>query len=151
MFSKGMVTLPPPTHPYLLPSIFENLLLQRWLPWHLDHSRCTEGNAHAAPTVPSFIISLSLCKDRHHNIIPVEETVLTVCGICALLTKLVPYLPKAAAHHRSIDTMEIIHTNNGIRETRWITPEHGVIAHDLMMELFQNIKDGDMVTVRIHW
>jgi hypothetical protein len=77
-----------------------------------------------------------------------EETIIAGCTLCAILRKVVPYLPtpRTLGQKRSLEM--VIETHRG-RRTTIIMPAHGVKAGQLLRELLLDIKAGDMVTIII--
>jgi hypothetical protein len=117
------------------------------LAWHTDHHACDIGGRRKRPMISAFIAVL-----LHRNqkvMIPMEQTIMSGCALCALLSKLVLYLPSYKDAQR-VRSLEVVTDCNGRRETTWISPEHGAEANEMLLEVLCNIAPGDFVSIRMH-
>jgi hypothetical protein len=133
-----------PQTAYGLPRGFRVVQQPARLTWHNQHYECTAEGAGNPIRVSSFI---AVVLSRY---IPVtgsmEETIIGGCTICAILRKVVPYLPTPRTIGQKGSLEMVIETHRGRRRTI-ITPAHGVKAGQLLRELLVDIEAGAIVTI----
>jgi hypothetical protein len=74
---------------YTLPLQFKCLLRTDPVATHFEHDQFEQHGQSAALDIVGFIMRL-----EPGILIPMEETVITGCAICAIVAKVKPYIPK---------------------------------------------------------
>jgi hypothetical protein len=143
---RGTIELPPPESPYTLPGPFKPRLPDLWLPWHFEHERCVKNAMQKHLRVPSFVVTVLYGDIR--TIIPMEETLMSDCALSALAKKLALYLPQLQVSC-DIRELELKVNRFGKRSTLIVDFEHGLIAQETLMEWFERLEDGDLVTIKV--
>jgi hypothetical protein len=111
---------------------------------HFEHADCEAHGQRAPVEIAAFIIRLDPGIQ-----IPMEQTLITGCALCAILRKVMPYLPKGPVDD-SLQTFEFQLETSGIKRTLFIECGHGLIAHRLLLEWLQSVEEADVVVMRFH-
>jgi hypothetical protein len=117
------------------------------MPWHYQHHECDDTGRNTRSIIPSFV--LVVLHAHGQRMIPMEHTVMTGCALCAVLGRIVTYDPAAGNQARQV-SMELKTTSGGSHHTTWITPQHGICANDLLLELLEGLEPSEVVYIHVH-
>jgi hypothetical protein len=111
---------------------------------HFEHADCEKDGQRTPVDIAAFIIRLDPGIQ-----IPMEQTLITGCALCAMLRKVMPYLPNSSVDD-SLQSLELQVDTAGIKRTLFIQCGHGLIAHRLLLEWLQSVEEADIVLMRFH-
>jgi hypothetical protein len=143
---NGTIELSAPETPYGLSLGFSSLLSPSFIPWHRNHYECVEAGRGNPFFVESFV--LMLFEGNKRVMVPLEQAALKGCTMCAFFGKVGRYMSEPARLYFP-DSIQLVVDIDGKTHTTVATPDHGIQANRLLVDLLKMIQAGSVIHMTV--
>jgi hypothetical protein len=91
-----------------------------------------------------------LYENDNGIMITLEETIIAGCSSCTILGKITRYMRDRGVI-RFIDALELVTESDDGKHTTVVTPDHGTVAHNLLLEGLKSITAGAIMSMTIRY